>query len=197
MITLLLASLAASDELLDLASTSKIHMNRRKRGGPLFKVLSLGLACAFILGFVLYNKLSAAAISNSDISCLSVQEISSSQQRSLRGSKVICGHGNRAQKYLDLSESHKSSHTEIVIRGMTADDSSELLRRINSTGLYCEDGTIKVTLSKLNDEFCDCPSDGLDEPGTSACANSHFWCGKEDDSYIFSSRVNDGNAFQT
>ena len=43
---------------------------------------------------------------------------------------------------------------------------------------------------------CDC-SDGRDEPGTSACAglslkrNTKFYCSKTN-SYIYSSRVNDG-----
>eukprot|EP01052_Picozoa_sp_SAG31_P006350 SAG31_NODE_291_length_18308_cov_6.463013_1_plen_144_part_00 len=43
----------------------------------------------------------------------------------------------------------------------------------------CLDGNGTVPLDYVNDEYCDCPTDGSDEPGTSACAgvsNSTFWC---------------------
>ena len=45
----------------------------------------------------------------------------------------------------------------------------------------------------MNDDYCDCV-DGTDEPGTSACGNSHFWCENigYKGQYVFSSRVNDG-----
>ena len=41
----------------------------------------------------------------------------------------------------------------------------------------CKDGSAKISISQVNDNFCDC-ADGSDEPATSACGNSggQFWC---------------------
>lgn len=33
-----------------------------------------------------------------------------------------------------------------------------------------------LTEAMINDGFCDCPEDGFDEPGTSACNNGAFYC---------------------
>ena len=45
----------------------------------------------------------------------------------------------------------------------------------------------------MNDDYCDC-DDGSDEPGTSACHNSKFWCENKGHhaKFIYASRVNDG-----
>ncbi|URD99401.1 Glucosidase 2 subunit [Musa troglodytarum] len=56
----------------------------------------------------------------------------------------------------------------------------------------CRDGSRTFTKDRLNDGFCDCP-DGTDEPGTSACPESKFYCrnlGAKPE-FVFSSRVND------
>ncbi|CAI5956307.1 unnamed protein product [Closterium sp. NIES-65] len=57
----------------------------------------------------------------------------------------------------------------------------------------CRDGSRKLHISRVNDDFCDCP-DGTDEPGTSACPNSSFYCRNRGHNplSLFSSRVNDG-----
>ncbi|OEU11075.1 hypothetical protein FRACYDRAFT_246179 [Fragilariopsis cylindrus CCMP1102] len=80
--------------------------------------------------------------------------------------------------------------------------------------ITCGDG---VTVGFLNDDYCDCPYDGLDEPDTSACSNVlvsklKFSCGRRNNNdngnhgngggdmsklktttkWIYSSRVNDG-----
>ena len=57
----------------------------------------------------------------------------------------------------------------------------------------CRDGSAKVPVAALNDDYCDC-ADGSDEPGTSACPNSLFYCANKGhkSSEVFSSMVNDG-----
>lgn len=42
-------------------------------------------------------------------------------------------------------------------------------------GFQCLDGSAKVGLECVNDDFCDC-LDGSDEPGTSACSDGRFYC---------------------
>ncbi|KAG7174837.1 uncharacterized protein LOC121858833 [Homarus americanus] len=52
-----------------------------------------------------------------------------------------------------------------------------------------------IPLEKLNDDFCDCPEDGSDEPRTNACVNGKFSCLKHLKNFpkvIPSSWVNDG-----
>ncbi|CAO1613701.1 unnamed protein product [Parajaminaea phylloscopi] len=57
----------------------------------------------------------------------------------------------------------------------------------------CLDGSTRLPLSAINDDYCDCP-DSSDEPGTSACPAARFYCHNEGHipAYILSSRVNDG-----
>lgn len=37
----------------------------------------------------------------------------------------------------------------------------------------------EIDFSRVNDDFCDCPFDGSDEPGTSACINGRFYCDRQ------------------
>eukprot|EP01111_Echinosteliopsis_oligospora_P003881 TRINITY_DN1608_c0_g1_i1.p1 TRINITY_DN1608_c0_g1~~TRINITY_DN1608_c0_g1_i1.p1 ORF type:complete len:479 (-),score=155.53 TRINITY_DN1608_c0_g1_i1:23-1459(-) len=57
----------------------------------------------------------------------------------------------------------------------------------------CRSTTQIIPISRINDDYCDC-SDGSDEPGTSACRQSTFYCPNEGykGQYVFSSVVNDG-----
>ncbi|KAJ7047793.1 glucosidase II beta subunit-like-domain-containing protein [Mycena alexandri] len=62
------------------------------------------------------------------------------------------------------------------------------------SGLWkCLDGSKEIPWDFVNDDACDCP-DGSDEPGTSACPNSTFYCQNVGHigATIPSSRVNDG-----
>lgn len=51
--------------------------------------------------------------------------------------------------------------------------------------------TILVPAFQVNDDYCDCPEDGSDEPSTNACALGSFSCAQQD-KRIPPSRVNDG-----
>lgn len=57
----------------------------------------------------------------------------------------------------------------------------------------CLDASKELSWSAVNDDYCDCP-DGSDEPGTSACPNSSFYCANVGHlpAYIRSSLVDDG-----
>ncbi|XP_022244980.1 uncharacterized protein LOC106462122 [Limulus polyphemus] len=67
----------------------------------------------------------------------------------------------------------------------------------NQKGMFqCIQDKTQIPLDQVNDDFCDC-LDGSDEPGTSACVNSRFYCTfqpmhHEGSLVIVSSRVNDG-----
>ncbi len=59
---------------------------------------------------------------------------------------------------------------------------------------------IELTPSMINDDYCDCDVDGVDEDLTSACSflsTTMFTCKNKDDRpiSIYSSRVNDGVSF--
>lgn len=59
----------------------------------------------------------------------------------------------------------------------------------------CEKSGKIISVLKLNDNYCDCPEDGSDEPRTNACANGRFTCLKHTKSFpesIPSGWVNDG-----
>jgi len=57
----------------------------------------------------------------------------------------------------------------------------------------CRDGTHSIPFARLNDDYCDC-ADGSDEPGTSACLSSRFFCANRGfrSQYVRSSHVGDG-----
>ncbi|CAM9817702.1 unnamed protein product, partial [Hapterophycus canaliculatus] len=59
------------------------------------------------------------------------------------------------------------------------------------------DSSAEVSWDRVNDDFCDCPGDGSDEPGTSACSNGKwvfFFCANRGHRSVRlpSSRVGDG-----
>jgi len=89
--------------------------------------------------------------------------------------------------FISIVESNK-----VKIRGLSPADLSTL--NTDGTTFRCRDGSKTIPFSQVNDDFCDCESDGSDEPGTNACPNGKFYCrnigsvGKT----VFSSRVGDG-----
>lgn len=91
----------------------------------------------------------------------------------------------------------KVADIKVLLRGTRLSDLSKY--KPNSNGKFtCFKSKLEIDFSMVNDDFCDCPEDGSDEPGTDACNEGHFYCkyqprhlsGKEN--VIPSGRVNDG-----
>ncbi|XP_072027532.1 uncharacterized protein [Amphiura filiformis] len=77
-----------------------------------------------------------------------------------------------------------------AVLGVSSSD--EALYKPDALGHFvCLDKSVSIQFSRVNDDFCDCLSDGSDEPATDACPNGRFYCETEE-KYIPSSRVNDG-----
>ncbi|BFZ11125.1 hypothetical protein BsWGS_14164 [Bradybaena similaris] len=71
-----------------------------------------------------------------------------------------------------------------------------LYRADDKNMLSCLTATeVRISRQQINDDFCDCP-DSSDEPGTSACPSSRFYCTKQmpgfPTQFVTSSKVNDG-----
>eukprot|EP01069_Polyplicarium_translucidae_P006653 Polyplicarium_translucidae@DN2999_c0_g1_i2.p1 len=60
------------------------------------------------------------------------------------------------------------------VRGLRPDEADAFASRLVGGMFDCGDGAL-VPAEAVNDDYCDCDS-GADEPGTSACPNSMFWC---------------------
>ncbi|KAG0367302.1 glucosidase II beta subunit-like-domain-containing protein [Gamsiella multidivaricata] len=91
---------------------------------------------------------------------------------------------------LDLAQANV--HDTRGPRGV-APSRSKLYTPDSAGNWQCFDGTKVVPFTAINDDYCDC-LDGSDEPGTSACGNSYFYCENAGHipAYLISSRVNDG-----
>ncbi len=112
------------------------------------------------------------------------------------GRSRIQGNDRMFVEYTD-SEIDRRKNLRIPLTLSTASKKPEIIK--------CSDGSAGFK----NDDYCDCPLDGLDEPDTSACSNvlvqkKKFICGRREkdnnkqqqqqqqEVWIYASRVNDG-----
>lgn len=85
-------------------------------------------------------------------------------------------------------------------QGLPRGAGPEHVQLYDKGGLRCRqdssstDEVVLLPASAVNDDYCDCPLDGFDEPGTSACAHGRFFCANSGGvaQYIPSALVNDG-----
>lgn len=75
-------------------------------------------------------------------------------------------------------------------------DANLAVIQVNTSSTFkCETSGKVISYSKVNDDYCDCPEDGSDEPRTNACVNGKFVCLKHIISFpksVPSGWVNDG-----
>ncbi|XP_012287207.1 uncharacterized protein LOC105703410 isoform X2 [Orussus abietinus] len=82
----------------------------------------------------------------------------------------------------------------ISLRGTRDQDISKYVPNAKKKFVCITSGE-EINFIKINDDYCDCPMDGSDEPGTNACNNGVFYCGTSSAAYpakISSYKVNDG-----
>ncbi|CAM9609671.1 unnamed protein product [Scytosiphon promiscuus] len=82
--------------------------------------------------------------------------------------------------------------------GVGRQDAARFAKARAEGKLSCSGGaagsSAEISWDRINDDFCDCPGDGGDEPGTSACSNGVFECANRGHRAVRlpSSRVGDG-----
>ncbi|XP_054268562.1 uncharacterized protein LOC128990271 [Macrosteles quadrilineatus] len=95
----------------------------------------------------------------------------------------------------DVENSIHSIQNNLTFKGVLKNDKKYIP---NSNGkIVCSLDSIEIDVSRVNDDYCDCPTDGMDEPGTNACQHGKFFCeyqakSKHHLKSVPSSRVNDG-----
>ncbi|EFN87358.1 uncharacterized protein LOC105180602 [Harpegnathos saltator] len=103
----------------------------------------------------------------------------------------------------DISKWQQPQHSKLIrdkngrtvsLRGSRDQDVSKYLPEANGK-FICFAEKMEIDFMKINDDYCDCPVDGSDEPGTNACNNGFFYCeksSKQSTVKIPSYKVNDG-----
>ncbi|KOC62984.1 Glucosidase 2 subunit beta [Habropoda laboriosa] len=120
--------------------------------------------------------------------------------------KLISG-SVRSSNYIISDKVHskwnRSLHSKLLgdkegrtvsLRGTRDQDISKYLPNVRGK-FVCFASKDQIEFTKINDNYCDCPLDGSDEPGTNACNNGVFNCEITSSQFtakIPSYKVNDG-----
>ncbi|KAG5671573.1 hypothetical protein PVAND_001766 [Polypedilum vanderplanki] len=102
-------------------------------------------------------------------------------------------------KLLDISPQQAPSSTREIILGIRIRDLDNYQQKYPNQLFRCLDGSKEIPFAKVNDDYCDCQSDGSDETFTNACSNGKFYCkkqmrhktGRGSDVWVPTSRIND------
>ncbi|XP_058443213.1 uncharacterized protein LOC131425388 isoform X2 [Malaya genurostris] len=86
-----------------------------------------------------------------------------------------------------------------ILRGIRLSELDAYSER-PQTIFHCLRSNRAISWNRVNDDYCDCPEDGSDEPSTNACARGRFYCrfqkrhltGRGGYTSVPSSWVNDG-----
>ncbi|XP_014481328.1 PREDICTED: uncharacterized protein LOC106747872 [Dinoponera quadriceps] len=82
----------------------------------------------------------------------------------------------------------------VSLRGSRDQDVTRYLPNANGK-FACFAEKTEIDFTRINDDYCDCPADGSDEPGTNACNKGFFHCeksSKQSAVKVPSFKVNDG-----
>lgn len=71
----------------------------------------------------------------------------------------------------------------VSLRGTREEDILKYLPNVRGK-FVCFGSKDEIDFFKVNDNYCDCPSDGSDEPGTNACNNGVFNCEHSSSQFI-------------
>lgn len=105
------------------------------------------------------------------------------------------GHIKEEKKAGVAKKSEKSKGTSSLDLRANARRKDGAAAHISLTTFKCETSGKVISQDKVNDDYCDCPEDGSDEPRTNACVNGRFMCLKHVKNFpqsIPSGWVNDG-----
>ncbi|CAH1241810.1 PRKCSH [Branchiostoma lanceolatum] len=104
--------------------------------------------------------------------------------------KIVPTVGFRLVTKLNMSEAIPTKYADFL-RGAGPLEAKMLLAGMKEGYFSCFGTKERMNVTRLNDDYCDCPDNGVDEPGTNACPRGRFFC-RTDGRYVPSSRVNDG-----
>lgn len=88
---------------------------------------------------------------------------------------------SRFEQILTIDHKPMLKNTHVLkIKGILPNDEKYIPNMKGN--IVCSMDSIEIDISKINDDYCDCPADGMDEPGTNACANGRFYCSHQPNS---------------